>query len=405
MCHKCRSSHSQAPHPDADVDTKRRHLLLGGSAISAAAALTPSFISFSSMAQTNAAPNMAARDSQAWAASGPNSAFKSIMIPRRAVGPKDVSLEILYAGICHSDIHTVHGDWGAPQYPCVPGHEIVGRVVAIGSQVTRFKVGDIGGVGCMVNSCGECANCLADREQNCLNGTTFTYGSEDKISGGYTFGGYSKQVVVREHFVVNVPTSMDISRVAPIMCAGITTFSPMQHWSLEKNQHIGVVGIGGLGHMAVKLAIARGAKVTALTTSRNKFEAIRAMGAEPVLWTDNNALRGLTASMDMMISTIPYPFSMQPLLNLMKLDATFVNVGQLGTIDGLNGMMMGFNRHSIAGSMIGGMKETQEVVNYCAQHNVLPDVEIIKPSEIDEAWRRVQDKDIQFRFVIDMQQA
>lgn len=403
MCEKCRS----LSHPDAsdtDTDPIRRKIILGGSAISAAAALAPSFVSFSSMAQNSAsAPNMAARNVQAWGTNGPQAPFQSISIPRRAVGPLDVSIEILYAGICHSDIHTVHGDWGAPQYPCVPGHEIVGRVIAVGDQVTRFKVGDIGGVGCMVDSCGECANCLADREQNCLNGTTFTYGSADKISGGYTFGGYAKNIVVREHFVVNVPSSMELSRVAPIMCAGITTFSPMQHWALKPGQHVGVVGIGGLGHMAVKLALAHGAKVTALTTSPNKFAAIKAMGAQPVLWTDNNALRNLYGSMDLMISTIPYPFSMQPLLNLMKLDATFVNVGQLGTLDGLSGMMMGFNRQSLAGSMIGGMKETQEVINYCAEHNILPDVEIIKPHEIDEAWRRVQDKDIQFRFVIDMQ--
>lgn len=404
MCKKCLDSSHQPLTTDTQIDSNRRKLLAAGGAFGAVAALTPSLASFSALASDSERPNLLLpRDTQAWGATDSSASFKSITIPRRAVGPTDVSLEVLYAGICHSDIHTVHGDWGVPQYPCVPGHEIVGRVVAVGDQVTRFKVGDIGGVGCMVDSCGECTNCLADREQNCLNGTTFTYGSADKISGGYTYGGYSRHIVVKDHFVVNVPSGMDLSRVAPIMCAGITTFSPMQHWHLKAGQHVGVVGIGGLGHMAVKLAVARGAKVTALTTSPSKFSEIRAMGANPVLTTDTNALRSLYGSMDLMIGTVPYSYNMQPLINLMKLDATFVNVGQLGTIDGLSGMMLGFNRHSIAGSMIGGMAETQQVLNYCAEHNVLPDVEIIKPSEISEAWRRVQDKDIKFRFVIDMQ--
>lgn len=405
MCEKCQSKHHVAGMENhSHVDTERRKIILAGGAVTAAAALSP-FVSFSSQAQTDTQSALFSkpRDTQAWAKSGPDSNFKQIIIPRRGLGPKDIAMDILYAGICHSDIHTARGDWGTPAYPCVPGHEIVGMVTAVGSEVTRFKVGDIGGVGCMVDSCGECANCLADREQNCLNGATFTYGSSDKVSGGYTYGGYSKAIVVTEHFVVSIPSDMQLSRVAPIMCAGITTFSPMQHWHLMKGQHVGVVGIGGLGHMAVKLAVARGAKVTALTTSPNKFSQIKAMGANPVLWTDNNALRALTGSMDLMISTVPYPYTMQPLLNLMKLDATFVNVGQLGTIDGLSGMMMGFGRQSFAGSMIGGMKETQEVVDYCYQHNILPDVEIIKPNQIDEAWHRVQDNDIKFRFVVDIQ--
>ncbi|MCA9614588.1 MAG: NAD(P)-dependent alcohol dehydrogenase, partial [Myxococcales bacterium] len=310
-----------------------------------------------------------------------------------------------YAGICHSDIHTVDGDWGQNAYPLVPGHEIVGRVTAVGSDVTRFRVGDSVGVGCMVDSCGECENCRADREQNCLRGTTFTYGSLDRVTGGLTQGGYSKSVVVQENFVVGLPEGMDLSRAAPILCAGITTFSPMQHWELTRGQRVGVIGIGGLGHMAVKLGVARGAQVTAFTTSPGKLDAIRAMGAEPVQWSDRDAMQRLRGSFDLMISTVPRPFEIQPFVDLLKLDATLVNVGQLGTIGGLGGMRMGFGRHSVAGSMIGGMAETREVVDYCAHHHVLPDVEIISPEEIDRAYRRVKDKDVKFRFVIDMRSA
>ncbi|MBT11156.1 MAG: hydroxyacid dehydrogenase [Oceanospirillaceae bacterium] len=327
-------------------------------------------------------------------------------IPRRQPGPDDIMMDILYAGVCHSDIHTVDGDWGKPALPLVPGHEIVGRVTAVGKNVTRFKVGDVGGVGCMVDSCGECENCLNDREQNCLNGTTFTYGSPDKISGGYTYGGYSHKLTVKEHFVVNIPDGMDLSRVAPIMCAGITTFSPMQHWQLKEGQKVGVIGIGGLGHMAVKLGVARGADVVAFTTSPGKVADIKAMGVKDVvLWDDKEAMKRHMASLDLMIATVPEPFNISQFMPLLKLDATLVNVGQLGTIDGLSGMMMAFGRQSVAGSMIGGMKETQEVVNFCAEHNILPDVEMIRPDQIDQAYERVKGKDIKFRFVIDMQNA
>lgn len=257
----------------------------------------------------------------------------------------------------------------------------------------------------MVDSCGECVNCKADREQNCLKGTTFTYGSPDKISGGITQGGYSTGIVVKEHFAVSIPNGMDLSRVAPIMCAGITTFSPMQHWELKRDQEVAVVGIGGLGHMAIKLAVAKGAKVTAFTTSKNKFEAIKKMGATPILSSDEKEMQKYTMKFDLMITTVPYKFQVQSFLNLLKLDATLVNVGQLTAIEGLSGMMMAFNRQKLAGSMIGGMQVTQEVVNFCAKHDILPDVEIIKPQEINRAYSRVINKDIQFRFVIDMTKA
>nr|WP_319583963.1 NAD(P)-dependent alcohol dehydrogenase [uncultured Pseudodesulfovibrio sp.] len=349
---------------------------------------------------------MAESTVRAWGADSKEGHFHPMDIKRRAVGPNDVKMDILFAGICHSDIHTVHSDWGPAHYPLVPGHEMVGRVVAVGSNVTRFKVGDVGGVGCMVDSCGVCENCKADREQNCLNGTTFTYDSEDKVSGGFTYGGYSKAIVVKEHFVVNIPDNMDLSRVAPIMCAGITTFSPMQHWELMKGQNLAVIGLGGLGHMAVKLGAAHGANVTVFTTTQDKMADAKKMGAkEAVLWSDEAAFKRYQASFDLMISTVPVPFKIQPFLNLLKLDATLVNVGDLFDMDGINGMALAFGRHSLAGSMIGGMKETQAVVDYCASHNIAPDVEIIKPSEIERAYQSVVNKEARYRFVIDMQNA
>ncbi|SFO16010.1 uncharacterized zinc-type alcohol dehydrogenase-like protein [Cohaesibacter marisflavi] len=402
MCEKCKNGHV---HDHSEViDHGRRDIMIGGAGLAAGAAFGSVFSAGSAMAQ--GADPMAAESVEAFAFNKAHGPAKAMSITRRAVGPNDVKMDVMFAGICHSDIHTINGDWGrAGPFPLVPGHEIIGRVTAVGSNVTRFKVGDIGGVGCMVDSCGECENCLNDREQNCLNGTTWTYGAEDKVSGGLTYGGYSRKIVVKDHFVVNVPDNLDLSRAAPLMCAGITTYSPMQFWKLEKGQRVGVVGIGGLGHMAVKLGVARGADVTAFTTSEYKMPLIKAMGATPVLASDADTMRGMMNSFDLMIAAVPYAFDMQQFINLLKLDATLVNVGQLAQIDGLSGMMMGFGRKSLAGSMIGGMAETQELVNYCASHNVQPDVEIIKPNQITEAISRVIDKDVKFRFVIDMREA
>ncbi|NHK28785.1 NAD(P)-dependent alcohol dehydrogenase [Parvularcula flava] len=408
MCNKCDDKHHIAG--TAPADPARRNVMRQGAglAIGAAGGSLLAGLGGAAGAAQSSTPrsSMAEETVEAFGFREAGAPARSMQIQRRAVQADDIKLDILYAGICHSDIHYINGDWNVSGvYPLVPGHEIIGRVTAVGANVTRFKVGDVAGVGCMVNSCGTCENCLADREQNCLNGTTFTYASEDRISGGLTDGGYSRKIVVREHFAVNVPQQLDLARAAPIMCAGITTFSPMQHWKLEQGQRVGVVGVGGLGHMAVKLAVARGADVTAFTTTPGKVPQIEAMGATPVLWDDQQAMQNLGNSFDLMISTVPYPFDIQQFMNLLKLDATLVNVGQLGQIDGLNGMMMGFGRKSLAGSMIGGMAETQEVVNYCAEHNVQPDVELIRPDQINEAISRVVDKDVKFRFVIDMQNA
>lgn len=341
----------------------------------------------------------------AWGTTGAKRPLGAMRIPRRALGSHDVLLDVLYCGVCHSDIHQARNEWPKSNptfYPCVPGHEIIGRVQAVGRAVTKFKVGDIGGVGCMVNSCGVCENCLADREQNCLNGTTFTYNSPDPVLGGRTFGGYSDKIVVTEHFVIRIPPGADLAATAPLLCAGITTFSPMRHWHLQPGQRVGVIGLGGLGHMAVKLAIAHRAEVTVFTTSPGKIPDAKQLGArKAVLWSDGEAMKRYTNYFDLIITTVPQAYPMQPFMNLLKLDATLVNVGALDDLMSLDGMAMGFGRNSLAGSMIGGIAETQEVIDYCAARNIKADIELIRPEQINQAYDRVVNKDVRYRFVID----
>jgi len=324
-----------------------------------------------------------------------------LQIQRRTPGPRDVLIDILYAGICHSDIHTVRGDWRTPSLPVVPGHEIVGRVLAVGNKVTKFKVGEIAGVGCMVDSCGTCENCLSDREQICLNGATFTYNSPDKVSGGYTFGGYSDRIVVSERFAIRIPPGMDLVSAAPILCAGITTFSPIRHWRVRPGWRVAVVGLGGLGHMAVKLAVAQRAEVTVFTTTPGKIADAARLGArEAVLWSDAAAMKRLANTFDLMVSTVPYAFNAQPFMDVLKLDSTFVNVG-LGEARGISPGAMALGRKSLSGSMIGGIAETQEVIDHCFARNIRPDIELIRPDQIDAAYERVVKKDVRYRFVID----
>lgn len=339
---------------------------------------------------------------RAYGTKGPKAGFAPMQIQRRALGPKDILIDIEYAGVCHSDIHIARSEWSPTPYPCVLEHEIVGRVAAIGSQVTKFKVGDYAGVGCMVDSCGTCENCLADREQNCLQGTTFTYCAPDKVSGGMTYGGYSERIVVTDHFAIRMPPGADLAAMTPLLCAGVTTFSPMQHWNLKPGQRVGIIGMGGLGHVALKLGVARRAEVTVFTTSSSKLADAKRMGAhEAVLWSDQAAMESLANHFDMIISTVSQAYPMQPFMNLLKLDATFVNVGALDDLQGLNGMNMGFGRKTFAGSMIGGIAETQEVIDYCAARNITADIELIKPEQIDQAYERVINKDVRYRFVID----
>lgn len=402
MCNQC--DHN-IPGDDP-VELGRRKLLLAGATLAAAPLLAGIAVGAQAQTDSTAPVGSGPFKTRAWAANDKETRFSPVEINRRAIGPKDVRIDILYAGICHSDIHAARSEWWPATYPIVPGHEIVGRVTAIGHEVTKFKVGDIAGVGCMVDSCGSCANCLADREQNCLNGTTFTYDTPDKVSGGVTYGGYSKAVVVTEHFAIRIPPGINLAGMAPILCAGITTFSPMQHWRLERGQRVGVIGLGGLGHMAVKLGAARGADVTVFTTSPGKIEDAKRLGArEAVLWNDATAMQRMGNHFDLMIATVPQAFPVQQFMDLLKLDATLVNVGALERIDGLNGMINGFGRKSFAGSMIGGIAETQQVVDYCVARGISADVEIIKPEQINAAYDRVVGKDVRYRFVIDMSAA
>ncbi len=400
MCNSCGDMNDT--HEQPAMVGRRRALALAGAGLVAGPALAAlSSGRAEAAAAAPAAASTAPSTVKAYGTRAMGQRIAPMEIQRRAVGPHDVLIDVLYAGICHSDVHTVRGDWGTPAFPCVPGHEIIGRVLAVGSKVTKFTAGEIAGVGCMVDACGTCENCLADREQVCLNGTTFTYNAPDKVSGGSTLGGYSEKIVVSERFAIRIPPGMDLASAAPILCAGITTFSPIRHWEVRPGQRVGVVGLGGLGHMAVKLAVAQRAEVTIFTTSPGKLADAKRLGAKhAVLWSDAAALKPLANSMDVIISTVPYPFEVQPLLDTLKLDATLVNVG-LGEPRGLNPSAMAFGRKSLAGSMIGGIAETQEVIDHCFARNIRPDVELITPDQINNAFDRVVAKDVRYRFVID----
>ncbi|WP_226666719.1 NAD(P)-dependent alcohol dehydrogenase [Microbulbifer aggregans] len=322
---------------------------------------------------------------------------------RRALRANDVAIEILYSGVCHSDLHTVNGDWGPQPYPLVPGHEIIGRVLEVGPEVTRYQVGDQVGVGCMVDSCQACDQCDHGEEQFCRNGMTPTYGAPDRITGEITQGGYSKHIVVREEFVLRIPEALDLSRAAPILCAGITTFSPLRTWNIGKGSRVGVIGLGGLGHMAVKLAVAMGAEVTVLSRSTKKEDEARAIGASGILAsTDAEAMAQAAASMDLIIDTVPVEHDVTPYASLLDVDGTLVIVGQVGPMKGFMTVPMIMGRRRVAGSLIGGVKETQEVLDFCAEHDIHPICEIIRPEQINEAFEIMGRGDIAHRYVMDM---
>lgn len=400
MCSRC----NDPDHRESQPTLGRRNVLLGGATV-AAAPIIAGLAAGSAQTQSAGAANgsLEASTARAWAATSKTSPLGSMEVKRRAVGPNDVQMQILYCGVCHSDIHMARSEWSPVPYPIVPGHEIVGRVTAVGANVTKFRVGDIGGVGCMVNSCGTCVECLNDREHACLNGMTLTYASPDKESGGMTYGGYSTSIVVTEKFVIRIPPGVNLAGMAPVLCAGITTFSPLQHWKASRSQKIGVIGLGGLGHMAVKLAVARGADVTVFTTTAGKRDNALQMGAkEVVLWSNEDAMKRLASSFDLMIAAVPKAFEIQQFMNLLKTDATLVNVGALEALSGYNAMLNNTARRNLSGSMIGGIAETQEVVDYCAARNISADIELIRPDQINEAFQRVVNKDVKFRFVIDM---
>ncbi|EGL55219.1 MAG: NAD(P)-dependent alcohol dehydrogenase [Pseudomonadota bacterium] len=322
---------------------------------------------------------------------------------RRELRDNDVAMEILYCGVCHSDLHVARNDWGGSSYPVVPGHEIVGRVTAVGSNVSKYNVGDHVAVGCMVDSCQECDECHNDHEQYCRNTFTLTYGSPDRITNDMTQGGYSKHIVVREEFVLRLPENLDLAKAAPLLCAGITTYSPLREWNVGPGSRVGVVGMGGLGHMAIKLAVGLGADVTVISTSPKKEADAQELGAHNFLVSkDEDAMAAAASSFDLIIDTVPVNHDLNPYIPLLDNDATLVMVGQIGPIEGPNTAPMVFGRRRIAGSLIGGIKETQEMLDFCGRMNILPECEMIKMDEINTAFERMERSDVRYRFVIDM---
>jgi alcohol dehydrogenase (NADP+) len=322
---------------------------------------------------------------------------------RRELRPNDVAMEILYCGVCHSDLHMTRNDWGWTTYPIVPGHEIVGRVTEVGSEVARFKAGDHVAVGCMVDSCQICDQCHKGEEQLCREGNTMTYGSPDRITGEITRGGYSRHVVVRQEFVLRVPHGLDLSRAAPLLCAGITTYSPLRTWNVGPGSRVGVIGLGGLGHMAVKLASGLGAHVTVLSRSPDKEADARALGADELLVSaDQEAMARAASSFDVIIDTVPVRHDLAPYLPLLDVDGTLVIVGQIGPLDELVTTPLLLGRRRVAGSPIGGIAETQELLDFCGRKNILPECEMIRMDEINEAFDRMERSDVRYRFVIDM---
>jgi uncharacterized zinc-type alcohol dehydrogenase-like protein len=323
-------------------------------------------------------------------------------IERRALRPDDVAIKITHCGICHSDLHMARNDWGMSVYPMVPGHEIVGIVTGIGSAVTKFKVGDRAAVGCLVDSDRTCEHCKAGHEQFCPN-WVMTYAGKDLEDGSVTYGGYSDHMVVRQEFVCRVPGSLDISRAAPLLCAGITTYSPLRKFGVGPNSKVGIAGLGGLGHMGVKLAAAMGANVTMITTSPEKGQDARELGAHDVLIsTDQAAMDSAAERFDFILNTIPVTHDVSPYLNLLKPNGVMVIVGAIDMLQGVHGGALAMRNRVIAGSLIGGLPETQEMLDFCAAHDVLPEVEHIGPKEINEAWDRMAKGDVRYRFVIDM---
>ena len=324
-------------------------------------------------------------------------------IERRETGPRDVLIAIRYAGICHSDIHTVRGDWGPVTYPQVVGHEIAGEVVEVGSEVTGFAVGDRVGVGCMVNSCRECENCRAGMENYCLKGNTQTYASVDR-DGTITQGGYSTHVVVDQDFVLRIPEALPYESVAPLLCAGITTYSPLAHWKVGPGSKVAVVGMGGLGHLAVKIAAAMGAEVTVLSQTLSKQEDGLRFGATHYFATSDDAtFRTLANTFDLILNTVSAPLELDSYLRMLRLDGTMVNVGAPPEPLPLRVFTLFGNRRSFAGSSIGSIAETQEMLEFCAAHGIVPETELIGADEVNEAYERVLNSDVRYRFVIDIE--
>src|SRR5438067_416884 len=342
---------------------------------------------------------------RAYSAASEKSGLSSATIPRREPSDRDVQIEILYCGICHSDLHSVRNEWSefmATQYPIVPGHEIVGRVTEVGSAVTKYKPGDIAAVGCMVDSDGTCPQCKAGLEQFCPN-MILTFNSPDKHLGGVTYGGYSESIVVDEHFVLRIPSDLNLAAAAPLLCAGITTYSPMHHWGVAKGKKVGVVGVGGLGHMAVKFAHALGAHVVVFTTSPGKKEDALRLGADEVVVSSNaDEMKKHAGSFDFILDAVSADHDINAYINLLGVDGNLTLVGAPAKPVAVSAFGLIMGRHSFSGSMIGGIPETQEMLDFCGEHNITADVEVIPIQKVNEAYQRLLKSDVKYRFSIDM---
>jgi alcohol dehydrogenase (NADP+) len=341
---------------------------------------------------------------RAYAAPASGAPLQPFAIERRDPGPDDVLIEILYCGICHSDIHAARGEWGAAAFPMVPGHEIVGRVSRVGKKVKRFKPGDIAGVGCFVDSCRSCGSCRKGLEQYCETaGTVFTYNDTEKDGKTPTYGGYSSAIVVTQDFVLKIPKGLSPERAAPLLCAGITTYSPLKHWKTKKGTRLGVLGLGGLGHMAVKIGASMGAEVTVLSSSPAKEKESKRLGARRFALTSNEAdAASLAGSLDLIIDTVSAPHDVDRALSFLKRDGTLVMVGASPSPLPVRTFSLIMGRRRLAGSLIGGIRETQEMLDYCGRKKIMADVEVIPVSRANEAWERVVKSDVRYRFVIDM---
>lgn len=352
----------------------------------------------------------------AWGAKTAQSQLERMEIDRDDPRPNEVVIEVLYAGVCHSDIHQVKNEWANTVYPCIPGHEVVGRIKSVGAKATRFKEGDMVGVGCMIDSCRTCEPCKDGDQNYCEgpNGWLATYNgpmtpaTETKDGTNIygrdnTFGGYSDLIVVPEDFVLTLPEGLDPKAAAPILCAGVTTWSPMQHWGVEKGDHVAVLGFGGLGHMAVKLAKAMGCKVTVLTSTPEKLKEATSLGADDaVISTDKTALADYMGAFDFILSTVPEKHEVGALLDLLKRDGQFVVVGNLDVIDGVDNSKLAFRRQSVSGSLIGNLQETQDVLDFCASNGIAPEVEMIDIKDINDAYVKIENGEVRYRYVIDM---
>jgi uncharacterized zinc-type alcohol dehydrogenase-like protein len=339
-----------------------------------------------------------------YAATAATSPLAPLKFERRDPTPRDVQIQILYCGVCHSDLHTVRNEWQNAVYPVIPGHEIIGKVTKVGSQVTKFKAGDTVGVGCLIDSCRDCPDCREGLENYC-NGMILTYNSPDKhMPGKMTYGGYSNQIVVDEHFVLRVSSKLDPAAAAPLLCAGITTYSPLRHWKVSKGQKVGIVGLGGLGHMGVKFAHAMGAHTVLFTTSPGKAEDARKLGADDVVISKNpDDMKKHTLSFDFILNTVAAPHNLDPFIDLLKRDGTMCLVGAPDSPHpSPNVFPMIFKRRNLAGSLIGGLKETQEMLDFCAEKNIVSNIEVIPIQKINEAYERMLKSDVKYRFVIDM---